>query len=241
MDSQTQSLLKNDYAVAPYPIKVQRESSSMDQAHQMSERHVTDTIQIPIEKSLFQCQASGALLKGQVQRLSRSGSDRRAYRMILQANGKEFPILVAEKDHPKTSWRMASGSTSRYIIRSFRDHALLGCLTKSGTVRDSTITYTLTHRSFDDCPIAYIRYEVPTVMQVLKEYPPRRVFLEIPGRGTAASKEPMMQPGEGHKSLDFQGRGREASRKNMQLQNKGGQVLLQFAKWNKDVFNLDFS
>lgn len=233
MESQTQSLLKHDHAVAPpRPAKWQRETS---------ERNTDTVIQIPIEKTIPRCMSSGSFLMGQVQRLGRNSVDRR-YLMKLQSEGKEFPILVAEKDPQQSSWSVTNGSSSRFIIRLFKDDSVLGLLTKSGSaVRDSTITYTLTHRSLQHCPIAYIRYEVPTVLQVLKEYPPRRAFLEVPGRGTAESKEPK-STGNGHqKSLDFRGRGGQASRKNMQLQNKGGRVVLQFAKWDKDVFNLDFA
>ena len=239
MESQTQSLLENDYAVAPCPGRVLRQTSSIDKTR-MSERN-TDTIQIPIEKTIPRCPSSGALLMAQVQRLGRNTTDRR-YLMTLQSDGKDFPVLVAEKDHA-SSWSVTSGSTSRYIIRLFKDYSVLGSLTKSGTVvRDSTITYTLTHRSSQHCPIAYIRYEVPTVLQVFKESPPRRVYLEVPGRGTVESKEPTTMNGNGHpKRLDFRGRGRQASRKNMQLQNKGGRVVLQFVKWDKDIFNLDFA
>ena len=237
MDSQTQPLLENDYAVAPCPGNFSGKISSLDRIL-MSERNM-DTIAFPIERNLPRCQSSGALLLGQVQRLGRNSTDRR-YIMTLQSDGKEFPVLVA--DHQSSSWSVKGGSTtSRFIIRSFKDNSVLGSLTRSGTVlRDSTITYTLTHQSFQHCPIAYIRYEVPTVMQVLKECPPRRVFLEVPGRGTA-SKEPTVRGTSHQKSLDFRGRGKQASRKNMQLQNKGGRVVLQFVKWDKDIFNLDFA
>ena len=237
MDSATQALLENDYAVIPCPGDLSGKISYIDRTR-MSERNM-DTIEFPIERNLPRCPSSGALLMGQIQRLGRNSTDRR-YVMKLQSDGKEFPVLVA--DH-QSSWRVTGGSTtSRFIIRSFKDDSVLGSLTRSGTVvRDQTITYTLTHRSFRHCPIAYIRYEVPTVMQVLKECPPRRVFLEVPGRGTAESKEPTVHGKSHQKSLDFRGRGKQASRKNMQLQNKDGRVVLQFVKWEKDVFNLDFA
>jgi hypothetical protein len=208
----------------------------------MSERNL-DTIQLAIERNLSrdQSSSSSALLRAQVQRLGRNSPDRR-YLMTLQSDGKEIPILVAEKDH-QPSWSVTGGATtSRFIIRSFKDNGVLGSMTKSGTaVRDSTITYTLTHRSVQNCAVAYFRYEVPSVMKVLKECPPRRVFLEVTGRGTAVSKEPTVHGTSHQKSLDFRGRGKHASRKNMQLQNKAGQVILQFVKWDKDHFNLDFA
>ena len=156
--------------------------------------------------------------------------------MSLHVHGKKHPLFIAEKD--QSSRNITTGA--RYIIRQFRDDSILGSLTKSGTARDATITYSLTHRTSQDCPIAYIRYEVPSMIQVLTESPPRRAFIEVPGRGSVETKQPGSKYG-GSKSLDFHGRGREASRKNMQLHNRDGRVVLQFVKWDNHLFHLDFA
>lgn len=103
--------------------------------------------------------------------------------------------------------------------------------------------------------VGHITYEIPTVFQALTEKggTPRRALVHILGRTYVETKEPTTGRQEGHLSLDFQGRGREASCKNIQLVDTtnsagatgatggGGKIVLQMAKWDKDQFHLDFS
>jgi len=194
------------------------------------------TVEVPIERTIPRCHTAG-FIQGQVQRLG-STEYRRRYLLSLQVDDKIYPLFVAEKE--LSSRTVATGSVTRFIIREHDNDSVLGLLTKTSSPRDAAVTYTLTHRRIKSCPVAYIRYEVPSVLQVLTEGPARRAFVEVPGRGTAETKEPCTKDG-GRKSLNFRGRGREASRKNMQLQNRNGRVVLQFVKWEQDVFNLDFA
>jgi hypothetical protein len=46
--------------------------------------------------------------------------------------------------------------------------------------------------------------------------------------------------GGGRWGLNFKGRGRQASPKNMQMENNQGEIMLQIAKWDKNVYNVDF-
>ncbi len=232
MKSQSHQRLLNN----AYPVVMCSSMSTSESGSVKTSTGNSGNVQNTIERAIPRCQSAG-LIEGKVTRVGRSESKRR-YLMTLQLDGNESPLFSAERD--KASRNITGGSNSRFIIRLFKDDSVLGELTKSGSARDATITYTLTHRQSQHCPIAYIRYEVPSVIQVLKEAPPRRAFLEVPGRGTAETKEPNGKEGS-TKSLNFRGRGREASRKNMQLQSKGGRVALQFVKWDKDVFHLDFS
>lgn len=53
------------------------------------------------------------------------------------------------------------------------------------------------------------------------------------------SKDPYHKKG-GSRALNFAGRGRCVSNKNMQMESDDGQVVLQMAQWDKDVYNVDF-
>jgi hypothetical protein len=232
MKSQSLRLLGCAHPITGVPTILESEIFELDDKRDDG----NTSVQIPIERSIPRCH-SARCIEGQVERLGSTEYQRR-YLMSLQVHGKKHPLFIAEKE--QSSRTMATGAVTRYIIRKFEDDAVLGLLTKSGTARDAAITYTLTHRKSSDCPIAYIRYEVPSVIQVLTESPPRRAFIEVPGRGSVETKEPCSKDG-GVKSLNFRGRGREASRKNMQLHNRDGRVVLQFVKWGTNLFHLDFA
>lgn len=235
MRSQSQRLLHNVYPMVKCSDISSNNGTLSSADKSRSERY--SNVQIPIEREIPRCNSVVGFMECQIKRLGRNDSQRQ-YLMTIQLDGNDIPLFLAERE--KSSRTVTGGSSpSRFIIRLFKDDSVLGDLTKSGTARDSTITYTLTHRQSQHCPVAYIRYEVPSIIQVLKDIPSRRAFLEVPGRGTAETKEPSSKE-NGPKYLNFQGRGREASRKNMQLQSRNGKVIMQFVKWDKDVFHLDF-
>lgn len=221
------------------PIMLETELSSLDDARDDNYNKTSNmSVQMPIERTIPRCHSAGCI-EGQVERLG-SNEYQRRYLMSLQIEeGRKHPLFIAEKE--QSSRTVVTGNVTRYIIREFRDDSVLGTLTKSGGARDPSVCYTLTHRN-SQCPVAYIRYEVPSVLQVLTESPPRRAFIEIPRCGSVETKEPGSKGGGGtNKALNFRGRGREASRKNMQLHNRDGRVVLQFVKWGDVLFHLDFA
>lgn len=116
----------------------------------------------------------------------------------------------------------------------------LGGLSKLST-NGSTVGYSL--EIPDDtrnlAEVAKILYEVPSLLHVLKDSPPRRAYVIVHGLDSVETKEPS-QKGGGRRGLNFYGRGREPSCKNMQLQNRDGKVVIQMVKWEKDLFHLDF-
>lgn len=180
---------------------------------------------------------STSFTQTQITRLGNSGNKQQRYLMSLQLGEEDRPVLIAEKDH-STKTSFIEKRASSYAIRSVDNDAVIGSLVRTFHTRDSsTVTYTLFDK-LHDMELAYIRYEVPSMMKVLSDCPPRRAFVEIPGRGYAETNEPTIINGK--KTLNFNGRGREASCKNMQIGAKNGKVLLQFVKWSDQHFHLDF-
>jgi hypothetical protein len=209
-------------------------------------RHGDDPrdVQLDIERAVPRCHTPDGFLRTKVTRLDHlPGHQRRQYLLSLEVDQSDYPLFMAEKD---TSFRVslsAMGFSSRFTIRGFHKHGsvVLGTLMKqrdSTTTHDSTIIYTLSAHKSSQTDVAYIRYEVPSVLQVLMDRPPRRALVELPGRGYAETIEPASI--DGKKTLNFHGRGREASCKNMQLKGRDGKVVLQFVKWNNETFHLDF-
>lgn len=185
--------------------------------------------------------------------IRRSGN---SYTMYLQTAKTAHPLYVGERH----------GST--YVFRSVLwkgEHptaVLAGSVCKKGPSGKSvggnddgggashTVTYAITHHGMANSTtkVAYIDYEVPTVFQALAAGTagvPRRCQVKIFGRTYVETREPssLGKDRGGARSLDFQGRGREPSCKNMQLVDNGGSgdVVLQMAKWEDDQFNVDFS
>jgi hypothetical protein len=172
------------------------------------------------------------------------------YTMQLQLPKKTHPLFVGEK-HGQT-----------YIFKSIIPIAheepltitsvIMGTVCKTNPDNDNsnksdkkaTMTYALTHHEHSKRPkqVAYIKYDYPSIFQVLADTKarPRRCRMNIFGRASVETREPYCKEG-GHRALDFGGRGREGSRKNMQLQDQDGNVVLQMVKWDKDQFHVDFS
>lgn len=168
------------------------------------------------------------LIQGKIHR------DGNQYIMYLQSfNDTNNPIYVGSKNKPR----------SKYVIQNLAGDSI-GNLSKTSS-KGSSIEYSL--RYYHDPKllsstenVATIQYQVPSAIQVLTDGPPRRANVVLLGRDALETKEPYCKEG-GRCGLDFRGRGSEPSRKNVQLQDRNGKVVLQMVKWGKDEFNLDFA
>jgi hypothetical protein len=159
------------------------------------------------------------------------------YTMDLQLPKKTIPLFVANL-HGQT-----------YVLKSAPQDdggdVIMGTVCKRPTSHsDKTkLTYVLTHHQHSHKPqkIAFIDYHHPPLYQLLRDNKarPRRCQVRVLDRGTVNSKEPYYE--SGYLTLDFKGRGREASIKNMQLDDPHGKEILQMVKWDRDVFHVDFS
>lgn len=162
--------------------------------------------------------------------VTRNGS---SYTMSLQGESQNYSILVASKQHPRAG---------KFDIRNDEDQRqIIGSLVKAPS--RSAVCYSLTVGS-QEAVVGSIRYEVPSVMEALSA-PPRRAQVQVGTKKNnntillVETKEPYSKGG-GQFGLNFHGRGREPSRKNMQLQDSDGNVILQMVKWDKDRFHVDF-
>ncbi|KAL3909464.1 MAG: hypothetical protein SGARI_002584 [Bacillariaceae sp.] len=138
------------------------------------------------------------------------------YTMDLQLPGKCFPLFVAEQ-HGQT-----------FVMKSDPSNHRNSTETVMGTVCKKPSNEQKKKSSGSS-----------TVLTDTKKQP-RRCRAHIHGRSSSETKEPFSKEG-GQRSLDFYGRGREASRKNMQLVDGSGKLTLQMVKWGKDEFHVDFN
>lgn len=191
------------------------------------------SIQLPVESSLVPNKGSFFNVETVVRR------NGHIYTMDLQLSGASVPLFVGEQ-HGQT-----------YVFKSApRDDegpVIMGTVCKKPSSQSSSnktkLTYAVTHHDTPKKPkkVAYVEYDQPSIFQVLKDSKtPRRCTVKVTGRKTIYTREPFGQDG-GHRSLDFKGRGREASIKNMQLEDGHGNVVVQMVKWGNDVFHVDFS
>jgi hypothetical protein len=84
--------------------------------------------------------------------------------------------------------------------------------------------------------VHYHRHSIP---RVLTENPPRQARVSVLGVADLASRE--AQRKGSRFSLNSHGRGSFTSRKNMQLENENGNLVLQFVKWDDSQFHLDYA
>jgi hypothetical protein len=177
-----------------------------------------------LEKTMPRCPASGLIQT----LVTRNGP---SYTMSLQGEHHNYSILVASK-HPRAG---------KFDIRNDEDQRqIIGSLVKAAPPSRSAVCYSLTVGS-QESVVGSIRYEVPSVMEALSA-PPRRAQVQIGTNNKnilVETKEPYSKGG-GQFGLNFHCRGREPSRKNMQLQDSDGNVILQMVKWDKDRFHVDF-
>lgn len=152
-----------------------------------------------------------------------------SYTMSLQGESHNCSILVASKHR-----------AGKFDIRNDEDQRqIIGSLVKSPSSR-STVCYSLTIGS-QEAIVGSIRYEVPSVMEALSA-PPRRAQVQVGtnNKNILVETKAPYSKGGGQFGLNFHCRGREPSRKNMQLQDSDGNVILQMVKWDKDRFHVDF-
>jgi hypothetical protein len=154
-----------------------------------------------------------------------------SYTMSLQAESHDYCILVASKHRG-----------GKFDIRNYDEDQrhILGSLVKEAPCSRSAVSYSLSFGN-KEAVVGTIRYEVPSVMEALSA-PPRRAQVQVGTNNKnilVETKEPYSKGG-GQFGLNFHGRGREPSQKNMQLQDSDGTVILQMVKWGKDRFHVDF-
>jgi hypothetical protein len=163
--------------------------------------------------------------------------DGNQYIMYLQSpdTNEDHPIYMGEKKHHQPRG-------CKYALRNLTG-GIMGNFFKTsskGSIIQNSLHYHYNSKTASSTEVATIQYQVPSVIQVLTDGPPRRAHVAVPGRASVETKEPYCKEG-GQRGLDFRGRGREPSRKNMQLHDRDGKVVLQMVKWEKDQFHLDFA
>ena len=217
-------LLDDDSSPALTPV-----SSGEDSGARANVSRGRSMLQHPLEKTIPP--SRNGLAQGKI---LRNGNE---YLLYLQApEDKEHLLYKAEK---KSSFGKA-----KYVIRACHKVDIVGRLQKTKT-GGTNVSYALRSggsalKETEEQELLSIQYQVPSVIQVLSDGPARHAHVSVSGRDIVETKEPYSKGG-GQRGLNFGGRGREPSRKNMQLQDKDGKVVLQMVKWEKDQFHLDFA
>lgn len=167
------------------------------------------------------------------------------YTMDLQLKQKTQPLFVGEKNGQSYIFRSVLSNIAKESV-------VMGTLTVSTAVKSkrtfsgvysqTTVDYVLTHhdRSRPPCKLATIQYDKPSLYEAIKSHrQPPNIVLDLIDHVAFESKQAQRVEGGGY-ALDFRGRAREPSRKNVQLQNEHGKVILQMARWSKDEFHVDY-
>jgi Tub family len=168
------------------------------------------------------------------------------YTMDLQLKKNTQPMFAAEKD-----------GQSSYIFRSIisntvpNEHPVMGTLTIEKTKRriskvynNQPTNFVIMHHDRSRAPYktATIQYDEKSLYEALRQshrQQPQHIVYECVDKGVFESKDPHQSESGGY-ALDFRGRGRESSRKNVQLQKEDGTVILQMVRWGKDEFHVDY-
>eukprot|EP00536_Pseudo-nitzschia_multiseries_P015364 jgi/Psemu1/42229/gm1.42229_g len=222
-------------------------------------------LRVPLEKICVPRNRSGFSIESMIRR----DETKTRFVMYHQSTSEARPMFVAEKNPPSEGGRIVlksvppqSGSVGSCSDADFDQ--ILGFLAKTKTKK--AIVYELVvhdQGSFQKTPIATIEYDKVGVARSLVEGGrPRYAQVRIIGRAPAETKEPSRQTG-GQRVLDFGGRGRETSSKNMQLvahtsedtdalsgnnntvgtssgRPGSGGCCLQMVKWADNEFHVDF-
>lgn len=230
----SRKIILPDYTMLPNVSTVvhSHAPTRYQEEHEMKQLcNESPNVQLAIERSIPGKRGTGYIET--VFKRQATNDSTRIYTMSLQTEGATFPLFMAERQ------AASIGRTSHFVIRTPDSSSAVGILTRN-SAKGSTILYELLFQQNHLQVVTNIQYEVPSVFQTLTDAPPRRAVVQVVDRGSVETVEPCSKEG-GRKSLDFRGRGREASKKNMQLQDGNGKVVLQFVKWSKDVFHLDFA
>jgi hypothetical protein len=165
--------------------------------------------------------------------------------MDLQFKKGNQPMFAAEKD-----------GQSSYIFRSIisntvpNERPVMGTLTveksKRGKTHNNhrTLDFAVVHHDRSRAPYrtGTIQYEEKSLYAALKQtrkQQPQYIVYDCLEKGAFESKDAHQTESGGY-ALDFRGRGRESSRKNVQLQKEDGTVILQMVRWGKDEFHVDY-
>ena len=247
-----------------------------DDTHQLS----IPNVQLLVEKNHVQRTGTPFFFETVIQRDPKT---KNKFIMSLQTtyNGT-FPIFCAEKassgQDGSTSYNLRSivknqqdndpGTYSNTILGTVmkKQEKKNNKKNNNSNKKDSsssTVTYEVIHHdrtgqgpsstTSKNTLMTSIEYEYINKVQYFMEGGrPRYAQIKIVGRDNVESKEPNQEAG-GQRVLDFNGRGKAISSKNMQIVNYNnnnngtvsgngnGKVVLQIVKWNDNEFNLDFS
>ena len=177
---------------------------------------------------------------------------------LVIRDGTKFTMYLQDGVAQQPVYYRAEKKMGKVILYSLdaegrRDELIIGTLVKK-SVGKTSLVFSL----FDaDCvPAASIHYEIPSLKRVLLDAPPRKAtvtLLDAQSRNIKLeTKTPEKDEKTGKKHLNTNGRGRKASRKNMQLeivedkmakkidQDDVKPLALQLAKWDGHHYHLDF-
>ena len=188
------------------------------------------TVVHPLERTMAVAQAHHGLIQGKVTRDTCTG----LYQMLLQ-NHQNW----------NQSTPLYSASKKKMGVYEILDSDGMPAGTLYKTCSKHTVLYTLMAASasehkhhVDSDAAAYIRYDIPSLMEVIRDVPLRQAQVVI-GTTKVGTRQATVVS-KGRKALNFYGRGRKVSRKNLQLQDCKENLALQFVKWDKDEFHLDY-
>jgi hypothetical protein len=161
---------------------------------------------------------------------------------LVIRDGSKFTMYLQDGVSEQPLYYQAEKKSGNIVVSSYdpttKKDKQLGILVKKN-VSKLSLVYSLYN---DDCvPVSSINYNIPSFKQALLDAQPRsaKVTLLDGTNSKLETKEPHEKK-DGKKGLTMNGRGRQGSRKNMQLQSKNGEVVLQLAKWDKHHYHLDF-
>lgn len=176
---------------------------------------------------------------------------------LQNRDGTETAVLTAVK---------AGGGTGRKFVISDHLGGELGTLASYTKVGQSFVYSLFSEQG----QVACVVYQIPSLISVVLDGPPRRAQIAIAkpkvdktgmfeakvkaaikktrtlealadlGFANVFQTKSPYSKGGGRWGLNFHGRGREASSKNMQLEDDAGNVMVQVAKWDTNTYNVDF-
>jgi hypothetical protein len=161
---------------------------------------------------------------------------------LVIRDGSKFTMYIQDGISKQPVYYQAEKKSGKIIVRNYdpttqKDNQL-GTLVKKNVSKFSLV-YSLYND--EDVPVSSINYNIPSFKQAFLDAQPRSAKVTILD-GTNSKFETKETYGnkDAKKCMTINGRGRQESRKNMRLQSKNGEVVLQLAKWDKHHYHLDF-